>query len=604
MTQKTATHLARFAKSAIELEKKRVLTINLETKLNQIEAFDQVILGERALLKSLQNLLNRALEIIKQIENTQDTKISAKLLSDLETLLSDVSWELSMPILDDLTKRIKHLEKEMIDYELKIHDCEQHISEFSECIAEAQIARAPIFKEVAEAKKLQAIIEIGKRKLREKNLDELPEVIDQLKEHTDNLKKLSDGVSKKTQQVKNVSRRADLLLLRSPLVNRSYKYTVLLRTPSKPGTHGINIQAESTIVEKDWQNMRNTIDDITKSINLGLARQFKQKNLSPPKPIENTEKIRNFTVLNNKDQVPSSQNIDKLIGEVGDLMYRLFMPERMQEYLYQTPCSITITTNDLELPWELMCYDNNFICLNRPIARLPMGEAFPRRERKTHSPSEKLRFLLIFSDEDQHPLPAAEKEIDMIKAGLEKGWEKQIEIKVLKRDTVTGRELNKILRSGMYDVIHYAGHGVFNTKQPEQSGLLLSDNEVFFAQKFRRLLEGHPLVFLNACESGRSANEKNPQKIDHYLWKEPAEGLAKAVIYGGALGCIGALWPIYDDAATEFAIHYYNKVLEGYMIGEALRKAREHIHKKYPNQITWAAFVLYGDPTYRLVETY
>ena len=36
------------------------------------------------------------------------------------------------------------------------------------------------------------------------------------------------------------------------------------------------------------------------------------------------------------------------------------------------------------------------------------------------------------------------------------------------------------------------------------------------------------------------------------------------------------------------------------MIGEAMRLARIEIKKKDP--ITWAAFVLYGDPTFRLVE--
>jgi hypothetical protein len=38
------------------------------------------------------------------------------------------------------------------------------------------------------------------------------------------------------------------------------------------------------------------------------------------------------------------------------------------------------------------------------------------------------------------------------------------------------------------------------------------------------------------------------------------------------------------------------------MIGEAMRQARLKIRADHPNEITWAAFVLYGDPTYRLVE--
>ena len=133
------------------------------------------------------------------------------------------------------------------------------------------------------------------------------------------------------------------------------------------------------------------------------------------------------------------------------------------------------------------------------------------------------------------------------------------------------------------------------------AALFASLFEVFFAQKIRRLLEGRPLVFLNACESGRTANEKRPQEVKQYLQK-PAEGLASSFIYGGALGCIGALWPIYDKAAAEFALEFYGRVLEGHMIGEAMRQARVRSREAHPQHITWAAFVLYGDPTFRLVD--
>jgi CHAT domain-containing protein len=82
----------------------------------------------------------------------------------------------------------------------------------------------------------------------------------------------------------------------------------------------------------------------------------------------------------------------------------------------------------------------------------------------------------------------------------------------------------------------------------------------------------------------------------------PAEGLASALVCGGALGCIGALWPVDDDAAAHFAIEFYNRVLEGHLVGEAIRRARRASIEQHGDQATWASFVLYGDPTFRLAE--
>jgi CHAT domain-containing protein len=135
------------------------------------------------------------------------------------------------------------------------------------------------------------------------------------------------------------------------------------------------------------------------------------------------------------------------------------------------------------------------------------------------------------------------------------------------------------------------------------SGLLLRDDELLTAHKIRRLSEGGSLVFLNACESGVVARDDQPQRSSYLLrTAEPVVGLASSFVYSGAVGCIGSLWPIYDQPAAELAIQFYRHALSGEMTGEALRLARLDTKARYPKQITWASFVLYGDPTFRLTE--
>jgi hypothetical protein len=43
--------------------------------------------------------------------------------------------------------------------------------------------------------------------------------------------------------------------------------------------------------------------------------------------------------------------------------------------------------------------------------------------------------------------------------------------------------------------------------------------------------------------------------------------------------------------------------VSGEPTGEALRMARADIRATYPRETTWAGYVLYGDPTFRLTET-
>jgi len=239
------------------------------------------------------------------------------------------------------------------------------------------------------------------------------------------------------------------------------------------------------------------------------------------------------------------------------------------------------------------------LCVRQPVARMPMGRALPR-PRQVRTTGGKLRFLLIHAD-PAGTLPKAGEEVAEIERALKADLEDRIEVVRLRPEQANGQQLNDVLRGGQFDVIHYAGHAAFKDGDGDLSGLLLHEHEVFFAQKIRRLVEGRPLVFLNACQSGRTANERQPQQVEKYL-QLPAEGLASAFIYGGAVACVGSVWPVYDGPAAAFAVSFYKAVLDGYPLGEAMRRARKISLDERPGQVTWATFVLYGDPRYRLVD--
>ena len=86
------------------------------------------------------------------------------------------------------------------------------------------------------------------------------------------------------------------------------------------------------------------------------------------------------------------------------------------------------------------------------------------------------------------------------------------------------------------------------------------------------------------------------------MGSDNSRDLAQAFIFGnrsgGARALIGTLFRNSDTRSRELALAYYRSLLEGETIGEALRASRQHIYT--PTDVTWASYVLYGNPGLRL----
>jgi hypothetical protein len=53
---------------------------------------------------------------------------------------------------------------------------------------------------------------------------------------------------------------------------------------------------------------------------------------------------------------------------------------------------------------------------------------------------------------------------------------------------------------------------------------------------------------------------------------------------------------INDSSASEIAVSFYKNLLGGLTIGESLRKAKIDFFDNNPEDLSWSAFTLYGDP--------
>lgn len=651
------------ARLAVDLEHRRQECAHLREILTPLLTSDEVVVtGEADWLGRLDTGLEQAFARLHALSGDTAPAVAEESLDDIQALLEGSDWDLMernrnrlerMKAAVEASQQGRAARWRQFEQQLAVFD--QRITELDQRLAQAREIEAPIWQEEERLRRWRDQYANARRAFIEQRQHDLEGELANLVQalgptesaasggetnagpntvaatpSPSEAERVLDALNQKMQEEETLqhSRRAELLLLRYPPDGRGrHQYEVLLRTPSDRGGQGVNIQDSSTLVEQDRRTFLRLINRIaskdsqvrglleeqgTPANTLADAEALPTPATPPasavptPPPPPLLEARRDFDLEPTLMGGRPGPSLAEQVLDLGDQMYRLAIPEPMQTYFRDNRCSITITTNDLELPWELMAYKlkdgkTTFLCLDRAMARMPMGRAFPRSFTRPTITDRKVRFLLIA--DPMADLPKAADEVDILEKNLRQLWGDRIEITTLRKGEATGEALNRLLRGGTVDVIHYAGHAFFDDKDSDLSGLVLYDRELFLAQKIRRLLEGRPLVFLNACESGLAKNEAPPQDTPLSYLQRPAEGLASAFIYGGAIGCIGSLWPVYDRYAAQFATTFYDLVLQGYRLGEAMRRARLDIWASNPEPVTWAAYVLYGDPTLQLIAS-
>lgn len=157
-------------------------------------------------------------------------------------------------------------------------------------------------------------------------------------------------------------------------------------------------------------------------------------------------------------------------------------------------------------------------------------------------------------------------------------------------------EILALILNEEFDIIHFAGHGVFHENSPARSGWVFGKDCIVSAREIFRARRVPRLVFANACFSsvvapgkGLTAAEMNRQLA----------GLAEAFFDRGIMNYIGTGWPVEDLPAVTFATVFYENVLQGERLGDALSTARQRI---LDNGSTWGAYQHYGQVAARLVR--
>ncbi len=302
--------------------------------------------------------------------------------------------------------------------------------------------------------------------------------------------------------------------------------------------------------------------------------------------------------LNNFAQA-ANIHVSELLGDLDSLdstackrMFNLSLPAHIQDRIKEIDTPIRIETNYADQAWELMHDGQDFLCLRVPVGRLPVMHKEVRKNK--HLSSCRPRVLLI--GDANEDLPQARQEVLEIRDMLADRAE--VVTLIGKEATLTAFTDHLVVDTPVFDIIHFAGHAYSNLENPQEPKLALSfSDEKVEPDIIQGSLKYSPIVFLNACAAGFAQSGQLP---GGYLGSYTS-GMITAFLIGGARACIAPLWPVPDGAARNFAIKFYQRILEGDRLGESIRQARLYSRDIEKQMKVWAAYVLYGDPTLKIV---
>ena len=167
---------------------------------------------------------------------------------------------------------------------------------------------------------------------------------------------------------------------------------------------------------------------------------------------------------------------------------------------------------------------------------------------------------------------------------------------LLALDVRASRDLALAEDLGRYRILHFATHGVLDTRRPALSGLVLSqvDERGQARDGFLRLHDIYhlrlnaDLVVLSGCETA----------LGKTLRGEGIIGLTRGFFHAGASQVMASLWPVRDRATAELMQRFYRGMFrDGLPASAALRQAQVSMwrERQWRDPYYWAAFVLQGD---------
>ena len=315
---------------------------------------------------------------------------------------------------------------------------------------------------------------------------------------------------------------------------------------------------------------------------LGIERQLERLRLTLLRSAATTRRV----------PARDEQPVQRLGSELFDRLFTgdvrlLFDMTRQQAVHRDARVRLVLRIRPPELavlPWEFM-YDarrDDYLSLSMPLVRYP-EILEPVRPLRVTGP---LRILGMVA----RPSGFDALDVDGEKAHLRRALDPLIRdggVHLGWAPGETWRDLLHALSTSSWHVVHFIGHGGFDTVAGEGVFYLSGDggeNYQLRASHLAQLLSPHHalrLVMLNSCDSAAGS--------DNDLFSSAAAALVRR----GVPAVLAMQFEISDSAAVEFTRSFYEAVAAGEPVDIAVRDARLSVCLSRPNSLEWGIPVLF-----------
>ena len=209
----------------------------------------------------------------------------------------------------------------------------------------------------------------------------------------------------------------------------------------------------------------------------------------------------------------------------------------------------------------------------------------------------KNNFLLVSNPGKNIPdmnLPGAVLEINSIMEIIKQKSNSKCHITILECDEASKRKFIEEINEHLA-IIHFAGHGEYNTTDPWLSSLIFFPEDGYSNYSITDMLlnpfKQTPLFILSACDTARS----------RYRRGDEIDGMIRGLTLAGATSIIATNWIIDDKIAPLFMKNFYECFLNGEIFAKSLYHARKRLFKcGNKNPFDWGVYEAFGNPFKRL----